>query len=33
MAKNLWDKEQKTLFKKYYREYISEGFDESEARI
>jgi|TARA_R110000823_G_C15908881_1_gene497569 hypothetical protein len=32
MAKNLWDKEQKTLFKKYYREYKSEGFDESEAK-
>jgi hypothetical protein len=32
MAKNLWDKEQKTLFKKYYREYKSEGFDELEAK-
>ena len=27
MVKNLWDKENKTLFKKYYREYKSEGYD------
>tara|TARA_R100000742_G_C4185570_1_gene19298 strand:+ start:174 stop:362 length:189 start_codon:yes stop_codon:yes gene_type:complete len=32
MAKNLWDKESKTLFKKYYREYKSEGYDEKEAK-
>ena len=31
LTKNLWDKESKTLFKKYYREYKSEGYDDKEA--
>mgnify|MGYP001376988961 FL=1 len=32
MTKNLWDKESKTLFKKYYREYKSEGYDDKESK-
>ena len=32
MVKNLWDKESKTLFKKYYREYKSEGYDDKESK-
>ena len=32
MVKNLWDKESKTLFKKYYREYKSEGYEDREAK-
>ena len=33
MTKNLWDKESKTLFRKYYREYKSEGYDDKESKI
>ena len=32
MTKNLWDKESKTLFRKYYREYKSEGYDDKESK-
>ena len=32
MVKNLWDKESKTLFKKYYREYKREGYDDKESK-
>ena len=32
MVKNLWDKESKTLFKKNYREYKSEGYDDKESK-
>jgi hypothetical protein len=32
MTKNLWDKERKTLFRKYYREYKKEGFEEHDAK-
>jgi|TARA_R100001591_G_C4328288_1_gene177385 hypothetical protein len=32
LTKNLWDKESKTLFRKYYREYKSEGYDDKESK-
>ena len=32
MSKNIWDKEERTLFRKYLREYKREGFDDREAK-
>jgi hypothetical protein len=33
MTKNLWERDRRRIFKKYLREYLSEGYDRNEAGI
>jgi hypothetical protein len=33
MTKNLWERDRRRIFKKYLREYLSEGYDRSEAGV
>ena len=33
MTKNLWERDRRRIFKKYLREYLSEGYDRNEAGV
>ena len=33
MTKNLWERDRRRIFKKYRREYLSEGYDRNEAGV